>query len=265
MSTPDLFTAAKAKKSLGQHFLHNERALHRIVDFLNVRENDQVMEIGPGPGALTAVLRPLPWSRLLLIEKDEHYAEEHAAHPLPGLEVISGDALKYPWETLKGPWKIAGNLPYNVASPLMWNVVQRVPNLERAVFMVQKEVADRLLATPGEKDYGTLTVWIQSFVKVKKGFTIGPTAFSPPPRVDSSVVIFSPLPLEQRPAHPERLSRLIDICFQQRRKQMQRILRRAEPNRFSPELLDALGIAQTQRPETLTVAQFQNLADALYP
>ncbi len=264
MSDINLFTAAKAKKSLGQHFLRDERVVQRIVDLLRVEEGDQVMEIGPGPGALTALLRPLPWSRLRLLEKDDHYAAEHAARPLPGLEVVPGDALAYPWESLDGPWKIAGNLPYNVASPMMWDIVCRVPDLARAVFMIQKEVGDRLLAKPGGKDYGALTVWIQSFVAVQKGFVIGPSAFSPPPKVDSSVVVFSPLPADRKPAHPERLARLIKLCFQQRRKQLQTILRHGAPQDFSPEILAALDIEGTQRPETLTVEQFQKLAEALF-
>ena len=260
----NLFTAAKAKKSLGQHFLRDERVVQRIVDLLRVEEGDQVMEIGPGPGALTALLRPLPWKRLLLLEKDDHYASEHAARPLPGLEVVPGDALAYPWEQMEGPWKIAGNLPYNVASPMMWDIVSRVPKLSRAAFMIQKEVGDRLLAKPGGKDYGALTVWIQSFVTVQKGFVIGPSAFSPPPKVDSAVVVFLPLPDEQKPRDPDALARLIKLCFQQRRKQLQTILRHALPDLYSPEILAALGLEGTQRPETRSVAQFQKLADALF-
>lgn len=264
MAAPSLFTPAKAKKSLGQHFLRDERAIRRIVELLDVKEGDQILEIGPGPGALTALLRPLAWSRLLLLEKDERYAEEHAARPLPGMEVLAGDALLYPWESLEGPWKAVGNLPYNVASPLMWELFSRVPRLERAVFMVQKEVADRLLAAPGGKDYGALSVWVQSFVKPQKGFVLGPAAFSPPPKVDSAVLVFTPLPPEKRPEHPEHLARLVKICFQQRRKQLQNILRRAEPKRFTPELLDNLGIERTQRPETLDVPRFHRLASALF-
>ena len=264
MSDINLFTAARAKKSLGQHFLRDERVVQRIVDLLRVEEGDQVMEIGPGPGALTALLRPLPWKRLLLLEKDDHYAAEHAARPLPGLEVVAGDALAYPWESLEGPWKIAGNLPYNVASPLMWDVVSRVPHLSRAVFMVQKEVGDRLIAGPGSRDYGALSVWVQSFAATRKGFVIGPSAFSPPPKVDSAVVVFEPLPPEKRPAHPEELSRLIKICFQQRRKQLQGILRRALPGNFSMEKLERLGIDPARRPETLAVEQFQQLSESLF-
>ena len=265
MSDINLFTAARAKKSLGQHFLRDERVVRRIVELLRVEEDDLIMEIGPGPGALTALLRPLPWKRLLLLEKDDHYAAEHAARPLPGLEVVAGDALAYPWENLEGAWKIAGNLPYNVASPLMWDVVSRVPSLARAVFMVQKEVGDRLTARPGTKDYGALSVWVQSFAVTRKGFIIGPSAFSPPPKVDSAVVVFEPFPPEKRPAHPEKLSRLIKICFQQRRKQLQGILRRAVPESFSPEILPALGLAPAMRPENLAVEDFQRLAEALFP
>ena len=263
MSDINLFTAARAKKSLGQHFLRDERVVQRIVELLRPEEGDQIMEIGPGPGALTALLRPLPWQRLLLLEKDDHYAAEHAARPLPGLEVIAGDALAYPWEQLEGPWKIAGNLPYNVASPLMWDIVCRTPELARAVFMVQKEVGDRLTARPGTRDYGALSVWIQSFVSTRKGFVIGPSAFSPPPKVDSAVVVFEPLPAEKRPAHPERLSRLIKLCFQQRRKQLQGILRHALPD-FDVSRLSVCGIEPAQRPETLTVEQFQKLAETLF-
>lgn len=264
MSDINLFMAARAKKSLGQHFLRDERVVQRIVELMRAEEGDQIMEIGPGPGALTVLLRPLPWKRLLLLEKDDHYAAEHAARPLPGLEVVAGDALAYPWESLEGPWKIAGNLPYNVASPLIWDIVSRTPNLARAVFMIQKEVGDRLTAKPGTKDYGALSVWVQSFVAARKGFVIGPAAFSPPPKVDSAVVVFEPLPEERKPQHPEHLSRLVKICFQQRRKQLQGILRRALPDSFSPEKLVSLGIDPAQRPETLAVEQFQRLAEALF-
>jgi len=101
-------------------------------------------------------------------------------------------------------------------------------------------------------------------VTPRKGFVIGPSAFSPPPKVDSAVVVFEPLPAEKRPLRPERLSRLIKICFQQRRKQLETILRHAEPDRFSLDKLEALGIGPTQRPETLRVDQFQKLAERLY-
>ncbi|MCQ2445115.1 MAG: 16S rRNA (adenine(1518)-N(6)/adenine(1519)-N(6))-dimethyltransferase RsmA, partial [Mailhella sp.] len=227
MSDPNLFTAARAKKSLGQHFLRDEGVLRRIAALVGAEPGDRLMEIGPGPGALTALLREMPWERLILLEKDDHYAAEHAARPLPGLEVIPGDALAYPWEALEGPWKIIGNLPYNVASPLMWDIVLRVPSLARGVFMIQKEVADRILASPGTKDYGALTVWIRSFASPRRGFVVGPGAFSPPPKVDSAVVVFDPIDRAARPERPDLLARLVKLCFSQRRKQLQGILRHA--------------------------------------
>ena len=193
---------AHPKKSLGQHFLRDEGACRRIVDLARVEAGDQVLEIGPGRGALTRFLRPLPWSRLILVEKDNALAAEHAARPLPGLQVVHGDALAFDWTSLAGGWKIVGNLPYNVASPLMWDIVSRVPELRRAVFMIQKEVADRILAEPGGRAYGALSAWMRSFVAPARGFTLGPAAFSPPPKVDSAVVTLTPLPPEQRPNGP---------------------------------------------------------------
>lgn len=253
-----------AKKSLGQHFLRDNNAVQRIVDLLRPESGDNILEIGPGPGALTSLLRPLPWAKLLLLEKDDAFAAAHAADTLPGLEVVHGDALQFDWRNLSGAWKIVGNLPYNVASPLMWDMVSLIPHWDRAVFMIQKEVADRILASPGSKAYGALTVWMRSFAVPRKGFVLGPGAFSPPPKVDSAVITLTPVPSDALPAHPDALSRLIKICFQQRRKQLQGILRKALPDIYRPEILEKMCIDQAQRPETLNEKQFQSLADALF-
>ena len=263
MSAPGIMPERRAKKSLGQHFLRDAGVTGRIAGLLDVRPGDQVIEIGPGPGALTALLRPLPWSRLLLLEKDDEYARGHASLPMPGLEVFHGDALGFPWQDLEGPWKIAGNLPYNVASPLMWDVASRVPALERAVFMVQKEVAERLLAAPGSRQYGALSAWIQSFCVPGKGFPVPPSCFAPPPKVDSAVVVLTPVS-GPRPARPDHLAALLKLCFQQRRKQLQSILRRAFPPEKALEALEREGIAPGQRPETLSPLQFQALAARLF-
>lgn len=256
---------ARPKKSLGQHFLRDENAGRRIVDLLRSEAGDQVLEIGPGRGALTRFLRPLPWNRLVLVEKDDALAAEHAARALPGLSVVHGDAMDFDWAALAGGWKIVGNLPYNVASPLMWDIVSRVPDLRRAVFMIQKEVADRILAEPGGRTYGALSVWMRSFVTPDKGFVLGPAAFSPPPKVDSAVVVLTPLPPDQRPRRPGALAELIRLCFGQRRKQLQGILRRAFPRLPTPDILAGLGLEPERRPETLTPLDFQRLADKVLP
>lgn len=253
------------KKSLGQHFLKDAGMSRRIVELAEIAEGDQVMEIGPGPGALTGILRPLAWKKLMLLEKDDHYAAVHAAAALPGLEVRHMDAMLFPWEKLSGPWKIVGNLPYNVASPLMWDIAGRVPQLEKAVFMIQKEVADRILAKPGNKTYGGLTVWIQSHAKVRRGFNVPPGAFFPPPRVDSSVIVMEQLPEAERPKDGPRLSELIKNCFRRRRKQLNAILREAYPKIYKPDILEEMGIEGRTRPEELDPMRFQALAEKLRP
>lgn len=251
----------RAKKSLGQHFLKDARAARRIVELLRIAEDDRVLEIGPGPGAITGLIREQSPARLVLVEKDAYWAGQHA-EALSGVswaEARNEDALDFAWESLAGPWKIISNLPYNVGSPLIWDIVSRTPQLVRAVFMVQKEVAERLYARPGGKDYGALSVWVQSYVRVDWGFVVGPGAFSPPPKVDSAVVAFTPLPQEQRPEDPAALSALIKCCFQHRRKQLQSILRRAGVAEAA-EALTGLGIAPEARPETLTPETFQKLS-----
>lgn len=257
-----------AKKSLGQHFLKYADTAERIVRLLRLEAGDRVLEIGPGPGALTGFLRAEPLKELVLVEKDNHYAAEHEATPLlpqgaQSVFVRHGDALAFPWENLTGSWKIIGNLPYNIASPLMWELVRRTPTLTRAVFMVQKEVAERLYAAPGGRDYGALSVWVQSHVLVEWGFVVGPEAFSPPPKVDSAVVAFLPLPLETRVFSADALSRTLKICFQQRRKQLQSLLRQ-QGFANSSELLQKLDIDPTARPETLSPIRFQRLAEVLF-
>ena len=203
-----------------------------------------MLEIGPGPGAITGIIHERGPAEFRLIEKDSYWAAHHAEleRPAPAVQVLNADALAFPWESLEGPWKIISNLPYNVGSPLMWDIVSRTPDLTRAVFMVQKEVAERLYAKPGTKDYGALSVWIQSYVRVEWGFVVGPGAFNPPPKVDSAVVTFIPLPRERHPADPKALSSILKLCFQLRRKQLQSILRRAGRD-DTAAALERLGIA----------------------
>ncbi len=256
----------RAKKSLGQHFLKDVRISTRIVDLLRIEPKDRVLEIGPGPGALTDIIHARGPAEFRLIEKDSHWAGYHARQERtePKIDVLNADALDFPWESLEGPWKLISNLPYNVGSPLIWDMVSRIPELVRAVFMVQKEVAERLYAKPGTHDYGALSVWVQSFVRVEWGFVVGPGSFSPPPKVDSAVVTFVPLPQEERPGHPEALARVLKLCFQLRRKQLQSILKRAG-YADAAERLAGLGIAPEARPETLSPRTFQALARVLAP
>jgi 16S rRNA (adenine1518-N6/adenine1519-N6)-dimethyltransferase len=253
------------KKSLGQHFLVNASLAGRIVDLLDIRPQDQVLEIGPGAGALTGLIVGKNPARLLLLEKDAHWAEAHQrtfagqAGEGAARAALAVDALDFEWEGLRGEWKIIGNLPYNVASPLLWEMVSRSRALTQAVFMVQKEVGERLAASPGGRDYGALSVWVQSFADVRRCFTVGPGNFVPPPKVDSAVVRLRALPEAERPRCPRALAACLRMCFQQRRRQMQGILRRSGLA-GAMELLARLGVHPAARPETLDKKIFHILA-----
>lgn len=254
--------APRAKKSLGQHFLHDMRVCKKIIDLLECETADKIVEIGPGPGALTHFLELAPHEQLLLLEKDQYWASVRQREGEARTHTINMDALTFDWARLDPlhRWKIAGNLPYNVASPLIWDIVSRA-HFSRAVFMVQKEVGQRLSAKHATKAYGALSVWVQSYTCPKLQFCVGPGAFNPPPAVDSAVLSFEPK--ADIPEHPEALAKLIHICFQQRRKQLAGILRKAAIVNASAAL-ERCDISHTARPEELTPNQFRDLATALF-
>ena len=254
--------APRAKKSLGQNFLQDKNIARKIVDLLRIGAADKVLEIGPGPGMLTGFLQEAAPARLFLVEKDYHWARErqNGSHGGTPSQVILADALGIPWERFECAWKIVGNLPYNVASPLIWDILSRVKGLERAVFMVQKEVGQRLAAEPGSSAYGALSVWVQSFARPKMEFIVPPQVFRPAPKVHSAVVSFDPLAACARPENPAGLSSLLKICFQQRRKQLGTIFRSAG---LAPNALEQAGISADLRPERLSPAQFKQLSRCL--
>lgn len=252
----------RAKKSLGQNFLIDQNICRKIVDAVRPGEDDFIIEIGPGQGALTGHLAGAGVRKLVAIEMDDSLAQRlNAEYPL--LEVVRMDATKYPWSELNetGPCKIIGNLPYNVGSKLIWDIVSTVTTLERAVFMVQHEVAQRLTAEPGNKTYGGLTAWVKNFCTTNYLFKVPPTVFRPKPKVDSAVVSFSPLPVEARLRNDEKegLARLIKQLFQQRRKQVRTILKKQWTPEVEQWFVDQ-GIEPTIRPEKLTPEQFASLS-----
>lgn len=245
------------KKSLGQHFLASKEICKKIVSLVDPAPEDQILEIGPGGGALTAPLLAAPHERLLLIEKDRWWANERLN--AGGAEVLEMDALNFNWQELciSGVWKLTGNLPYNVASPLIWNIVAQCRCYERAVFMVQKEVGERICAAPDSRMYGALSVWVQCHARARLAFSVPPGAFRPPPKVDSAVVAL--FPVQMLPEYPQRLKRLLNVCFQQRRKQLGSIFRKAGLA-ILIDGLERLGINSHARPENLTCADFLQLA-----
>ncbi len=254
----------RAKKSLGQHFLRDKNISQKIVQLLKIAPEDNIIEIGPGPGALTKIIEEHDFNKLILIEKDNHWAKERGAQGGPKTQAIIMDAMDMTWHNItpENPWKIISNLPYNVASPLMWDIFEQASGLVQAVFMIQKEVGMRLVAQPNSKDYGALSVWTQSFVHPSWGFVVGPKSFNPPPKVDSAVVNFSPLPAVDKPKHPEKLAHLIKMCFQNRRKQLGTIFKQHKAINYS-NALEVLNIDYKLRPENLSPKDFHNISQII--
>ena len=257
----------RARRRLGQHFLSDPRLLSRIADALEPGPGDTVLEIGLGRGGLTTPLAERA-GRVIAIEKDRDLVPDLRSR-FPNIEVIEGDALELDWHSVGrtngGRFLITGNIPYNITSPLLDKALLP-PRPSRIVFLVQKEVAERVAAEPGTEAYGALTIGIQAVARVDQLFTVPAGAFKPPPKVDSAVLRLTPRdkPLVSD-AERESFRALVVGLFGFRRKQLLRGLREftgwtAEP---LTQLLSSLGLAGTARPEVLSPAEFVRLHRAL--
>jgi 16S rRNA (adenine1518-N6/adenine1519-N6)-dimethyltransferase len=258
----------RAKKRLGQHFLPHTSILERIVDALAPAPGDAVLEIGPGRGALTAVLLARG-VQLSAIEKDPDLIAA-LRERFPELALTEADALEVSWRDAAGlgpvdPLLVVGNIPYNVTSPLLDKALEP-PRPVRIVFLVQREVADRLGAAPGTSAYGALTVGVRAAAGVERLFTVPAGAFVPRPRVDSAVVRLTPLEAPLIPdADTAAFRRFVVALFGARRKQLVRGLRTAlglDPERAARALQSA-GVDPEARPETLAPAAFVRLFHAV--
>ncbi len=256
----------RARKRFGQNFLHDPAVIERIVAAIDPRPSQAVVEIGPGQGALTLpLLHRL--GRLSVIELDRDLAgplRERCAGA-GELELHGADALRFDFSALApGPHalRVVGNLPYNISTPLLFHLLAQAELIADMHFMLQREVVERLAAAPGGKDYGRLSVMIQYRCAVEPLFGVGPGAFHPRPRVDSTVVRLIPHAAPPVTVADEALlARLVAQAFSRRRK----TLRNALEGLVEAEALAALGIDPRRRPETLTLAEFAALADAADP
>jgi 16S rRNA (adenine1518-N6/adenine1519-N6)-dimethyltransferase len=254
----------RAKRRLSQHFLSDPRLLARIADALEPGPGDTVLEIGPGPGGLTAVLAERA-GRLVALEKDRELVPALRAR-FPRAEIIEADALKADWHELAGPrFLVAGNIPYNITSPLIDKALEPPPPA-RIVFLVQKEVAERVTAVAGTAAYGALSVGVQAVARAERLFTIPAGAFFPRPKVDSAVLRLTPLaqPLVTASEQPA-FRRLVVGIFGFRRKQLLRGLRELtgwEAERVGG-ILSRTGLESDVRPEVLSPAEFATLLRAL--
>ncbi|HEX2189766.1 MAG TPA: 16S rRNA (adenine(1518)-N(6)/adenine(1519)-N(6))-dimethyltransferase RsmA [Longimicrobiaceae bacterium] len=260
----------RAKRSLGQNFLVDPNAQRRIVEALGAGPGDEVLEIGPGQGALTRHMAGRV-RRLVLVELDDHLApklrDEYAGDP--SVEVVHGDVLEVPLERVTddpASLLVVGNIPYNITTPILFGLLERRPRPRAVVLMVQREVADRILAEPGSRTYGALAVGVRAVADAERVLHVPRGSFRPVPDVDSTVVRVVPhVPPRLEPGEEVALRTLTRAAFGQRRKQFQRILRDAYG--LSPgevEALEAeLGFDLRQRPETFSPEEFVRLARAL--
>ncbi len=251
------------RKRFGQHFLHDRNVIARVVATLAPRPEDHIIEIGPGQGALTRELaRRLPHFEAVEFDRDlvSHLQSEF---PSDRLTLHQADALQFDFCRLAKndrKLRLVGNLPYNISTPLLFHLLEQARCIEDMLFMLQKEVVQRLAAIPGKKDYGRLSVMIQYRCRVEKLFDVAPGAFSPPPRVESSMVRLIPHPAPPVEVKDElTFARVVRAAFASRRKTLRNNLK----DLLAAEEMSALGIDSTRRAETLTLAEFAILSNAV--
>jgi len=261
---------SRPRKRFGQHFL--EAAwVAKIIDSLDATSGDTFLEIGPGRGALT---RPLAAraGRVVAVEIDRDLAGILAGQQIPNVRIIQSDVLDVDLaEALRDeahPIRVAGNLPYNVSSPILFALLRAADEgrlFSDATLMLQKEVADRLVATPGSKEYGVLAVQIARVADVERVFTIPPGAFRPPPKVTSAVVRLRFRPAAVDVGVPRIFERIVRGIFLQRRKTLANALRPVADSlgQSAAELLERARVDGTQRPEALGLDEIARLSRAV--
>jgi 16S rRNA (adenine1518-N6/adenine1519-N6)-dimethyltransferase len=246
----------RPKKKWGQNFLRNRGAVDRIVAAVEPRPDEFVLEIGPGEGVLTDKLLAVS-NRIIALEIDPDLAARLRAKYGDRLELRNEDALEA--ELPAGPYRAVGNLPYNVGTPILRRVIAD-PNCRRAVFMLQKEVADRVVAKPGSDPYGYLTLYVAAYASAKTLMTLEPRSFHPPPKVRSAVVVLDPH--DPGLASPrEELLDMVSASFRMRRKKLVNNLTgwRDLTREQVLEAMTAAGIDLDARAETLSLADFDRL------
>ncbi|KWU09447.1 16S rRNA (adenine(1518)-N(6)/adenine(1519)-N(6))-dimethyltransferase RsmA [Lactobacillus crispatus] len=266
----------KAKKNLGQNFLVDQTAILGIVEAAGIKKDDQVIEIGPGIGSLTEQLL-LAGAKVFAYEVDDslptilqnELPKKIDDQPLASrFKILLKDVLKANFKEDIGdffdftkPIKVVANLPYYITTPIIFALAESDLRFTLLTLMMQKEVAERLEAQPGSKDYGPLTISVQTEMKVKLALQVGRNSFMPRPKVDSSVVVLTPL--KEKPAIEDRKHFIwvVKMCFSQRRKTLNNNLKSLLPDKTKrDELITELGVEPRIRPEDLTIEQFIKIA-----
>ena len=254
----------RARKRFGQNFLHDQNIIEQIVDVINPQTGENLVEIGPGLAALTEPVADRS-GHLNVIEIDRDLADRLESHPFLNekLTVTRGDAMKINFDDFidgDEPMRVFGNLPYNISTPLIFHLLQYTDSIKDMHFMLQKEVVDRLAAQPGSKTYGRISVSVQQACRVTPVLTVPAGAFNPPPKVESAVVRLEPYSASPTPVtDKQQLHTLCLQAFNQRRKTIRNNLK----GLLNESQLAELGIDPGARPETLSVADYCNMANYL--
>lgn len=264
----------RAKKGFGQNFLVSERAFRAIVDATVRSDDDWIVEIGSGLGTLTARLAErVPEGKVIALERDPDMITVLRAElaGVDNVEIEAVDALRYDLKMASrwrggDPIAVCGNLPYHIAAPLLFRILEARSVVRCAVVMVQKEMADRIVAAPGGKDYGALGVMIRTYADVSTVAKVGAGSFVPPPKIDSTVIKLTPLP-DAKPRveidDEAHYSAVVHAAFGQRRKTLRNALRAVFDEAAVDAALAHTAIDGQRRGETLDIAEFGKLAAAL--
>lgn len=258
----------RPKKSLGQHFLTDKNIANKIIDAAGITEGDIVVEIGPGNGILTALLAEKA-KKVAAIEIDERLIEnlKSSLARFSNVEIIQKDALKFTYQDLPHRFKVVANLPYYITTPIIFRLLEAKGMVISMTLMMQREVAERIVAGPGGKDYGVLSIAVQFYAEPKIDFIVPPTVFNPRPKVSSAVVSFNILKkVRVKTRDEEFFFKVVRAGFAQRRKTLRNTMKAANLGISADVLEEAFKkceIEPTRRGETLSISEFAKLADQI--
>ncbi len=246
------------QKKLGQNFLLDSNITDKIIRHAGIIEGQNVLEVGPGPGGLTRSILKLNPKHLYAIEKDPRCIAALKEIRNSNLTVMEEDALKFDITNLPSPIKIIANLPYNIGTELLTTWLGQLSHISDFTIMLQKEVAERIVAKPGSSEYGRLSIFCQWLCDVDIAFHLPPDVFFPPPKVYSSVIHLRPLATPRFPADQKTLQRVVQMAFNQRRKMLRGSLKTLAPN--IEAILESVDIRPDARPEDIAIEAFCRLA-----
>jgi len=257
-----------AKKYFGQNFLEDEQIIEHIIHCIHIKEDDHILEIGPGRGALTGHLFQRA-EKLSMVEIDrdliphlEQLLHKLAQNNSHQWQIFQQDMLTFDLATLNSPKKIrvVGNLPYNISTPLLFHLLKQIDLISDMHFMLQKEVVERICAAPDNKDYGRLSIMLQYYCETSLLFEVPPESFNPQPKVDSAILRLQPHALLPYPCKDVALlEKLVATAFSQRRKTIRNNLKKF----CDLSALEVAGIDNSLRPENISVAEYVRLCNIL--